>query len=143
MSEKNQDNQMITVETTVNASLNTVWDSFTNPAHITKWCFASDDWHAPYAENDIQTGGKFKTTMAAKDGSFSFDFEGEYSLVKAQEEINYFLEDGRTVKINFISEGDTTKVIETFDPENENPADMQKAGWQAILDNFKKYTESI
>ncbi len=143
MSETNQDNQMITVETTVNASLNTVWDSFTNPAHITKWCFASDDWHAPYAENDIQTGGKFKTTMAAKDGSFSFDFEGEYSLVKSQEEINYFLEDGRTVKINFISEGNTTNVIETFDPENENPADMQKAGWQAILDNFKKYTESI
>lgn len=143
MSETNQDNQMITVETTVNASLNTVWDSFTNPAHITKWCFASDDWHAPYAENDIQTGGKFKTTMAAKDGSFSFDFEGEYSLVKSQEEINYFLEDGRIVKINFISEENSTKVIETFDPENENPADMQKAGWQAILDNFKKYTESI
>ncbi|MEY5049848.1 MAG: hypothetical protein RLZZ175_3207 [Bacteroidota bacterium] len=143
MSETNQDNQMITVETTVNASLNTVWDSFTNPTHITQWCFASDDWHAPYAENDIQTGGKFKTTMAAKDGSFSFDFEGEYSLVKSQEEINYFLEDGRTVKINFISEENSTKVIETFDPENENPADMQKAGWQAILDNFKKYTESI
>ncbi len=143
MSETNQDNQMITVETTVNASLNTVWDSFTNPVHITKWCFASDDWHAPYAENDIQTGGKFKTTMAAKDGSFSFDFEGEYSLVKSHEEINYFLEDGRKVKISFIPEGNTTKVIEIFDPENENPADMQKAGWQAILDNFKKYTESI
>jgi uncharacterized protein YndB with AHSA1/START domain len=143
MSNQNQFNQKITVETTVNTSLQKVWDSFTNPAHITKWCFASDDWHAPYAENDIRTGGKFKTTMAAKDGSFSFDFEGEYSLVKAQEEINYFLEDGRTVKINFITEGNTTKVIETFDPENENPADMQKAGWQAIKDNFKKYTESI
>lgn len=143
MSETNQDNQMITVETTVNASLNTVWDSFTNPSHITKWCFASDDWHAPFAENDIKTGGKFKTTMAAKDGSFSFDFEGEYSLVKAQEEINYELEDGRKVKISFLVEGENTKVIETFDPENENPADMQKAGWQAILDNFKKYTESI
>lgn len=143
MSNQNQFNQKITVETTVNTSLQKVWDSFTNPAHITKWCFASDDWHAPYAENDIRTGGKFKTTMAAKDGSFSFDFEGEYSLVKTQEEINYFLEDGRTVKINFISEGNTTKVIETFDPENENPADMQQAGWQAILDNFKKYTESI
>ena len=143
MSHINQDNQRITVETTVNASLNTVWDSFTNPTHIIKWYFASDDWHAPFAENDIQTGGKFKTTMAAKDGSFSFDFEGEYSLVKAQEEINYFLADGRTVKINFISEGNTTKVIETFDPENKNLAEMQKAGWQSILDNFKKYTESI
>ncbi|MEQ8808741.1 MAG: SRPBCC domain-containing protein, partial [Imperialibacter sp.] len=101
------------------------------------------DWHAPFAENDPKTGGKFKTTMAAKDGSFSFDFEGVYSLVKKNEQIAYGLADGRQVNITFTAQGNKTKVVETFDPEKENPIEMQRGGWQAILDNFKKHTESV
>ncbi len=132
----------ITVETTVKAPIEKVWRSWSEPQHITKWCAASDDWHAPYADNDLRTDGKFKTTMAAKDGSFSFDFGGIYTNVENLKVIEYKMEDGRTVKINFTSVGHETKIVETFDPESENPAEMQRAGWQAILDNFKKYTET-
>jgi uncharacterized protein YndB with AHSA1/START domain len=131
----------IIVEATINAPIEKVWESWGKPEHITKWCQASPEWHAPYAENDLRTGGKFKTTMAAKDGSFSFDFEGVYSEVVGHELIAYGLEDGRQVKIEFFADGDTTKVIETFDPETQNPIEMQRGGWQAILDSFKKYTE--
>ncbi len=106
----------ITVEATVNAPIEKVWECWTNPEHITQWAFESDDWHAPYADNDPQTGGKFKTTMAAKDGSFSFDFEGVYSKVIENSYIEYGLGDGREVKITFESLGDTTKVTESFDP---------------------------
>jgi len=136
------DKTAITVEATVNAPIETVWESWTKPEHITQWCHASDDWHAPYADNDAQTGGKFKTTMAAKDGSFSFDFEGVYSNVAQYSLIEYGLGDGRKVKIEFLGDGDTTKVTETFDPETQNPIEMQRGGWQAILNNFKKYTET-
>ncbi len=132
----------ITVEATVNAPIEKVWECWTNPEHITQWAFASDDWHAPYADNDPQTGGKFKTTMAAKDGSFSFDFEGVYSKVIENSYIEYGLGDGREVKITFESLGDTTKVTESFDPETINPIEMQRGGWQAILNNFKKHTEA-
>jgi uncharacterized protein YndB with AHSA1/START domain len=131
-----------TVETTVNAPVTKVWECWTKPEHITKWCHASDDWHAPYAENDPQTDGKFKTTMAAKDGSFSFDFEGAYTKVVENSLIEYGIGDGRAVKIVFTSTGDTTKITETFGAENENPIEMQRAGWQAILDNFKKHAEA-
>lgn len=132
----------ITVQATVNAPVEKVWDFWANPQHITKWAFASDDWHAPYADNDLRTGGKFNTTMAAKDGSFSFDFGGVYTDVKEYSLIAYVLEDGRTVNITFISKGNSTEIIETFDPENINPLEMQQGGWQAILDNFKKYAEA-
>lgn len=132
----------ITVETTINAPIEKVWDYWTNPERITQWAFASDDWHAPYADNDLRTGGKFKTTMAAKDGSFSFDFGGIYSEVEEHRVIAYAMEDGRKVSILFEANGDTTKVTETFDPESTNPIEMQRGGWQAILDNFKKYTEA-
>lgn len=132
----------VTVETIVNAPMEKVWESWTDPKHIVKWCFASDDWEAPYAENDIQTGGKFKTTMAAKDKSFSFDFGGTYSNVKNHELIEYELGDGRRVKITFTKVPDGIKVTETFDIEKINSAEMQRSGWQAILDNFKKYTEN-
>lgn len=132
----------ITIQATVNAPVDKVWKYWNEPAHIMKWAFASDDWHAPKAENDLRVDGKFSTTMAAKDGSFSFDFGGVYTKVEKHKAIEYILGDGRTVKITFFSEGNQTKVVETFDPENENPEDMQQAGWQAILDNFRKYTES-
>lgn len=131
----------ITVQSTINAPVTKVWDYWTNPEHITQWTFASDDWHAPYADNDLRTGGKFKTTMAAKDGSFSFDFGGEYSQVDEHRAIAYAMEDGRKVSVLFESDGNSTQVTETFDPESTNPIEMQRGGWQAILDNFKKYTE--
>ncbi|GAB3913014.1 SRPBCC family protein [Mucilaginibacter boryungensis] len=131
----------ITVAATVNAPIAKVWDYWNSPEHITKWCQASPDWHAPFAENDPRTGGKFKTTMAAKDGSFSFDFGGTYSEVTDHQLIAYSMDDGRQVKVVFEDKGDSTKVTETFDPESQNPIEMQRGGWQAILDSFKKYTE--
>jgi uncharacterized protein YndB with AHSA1/START domain len=133
----------ITVETTVKAPIEKVWKTWTEPRHVTKWCYASDDWHAPYAENDPRTGGTFKTTMAARDGSASFDFGGVYSNVEPNKAIEYSIEDGRNVKIRFTAQGKETKVTETFDAEDTNPIEMQRGGWQAILDNFKKYTESV
>lgn len=135
--------QTITVETNVNAPIAKVWESWTLPQHITKWNQASDDWHTPYAENDCRTGGKFKSTMAAKDGSFSFDFEGIYSSVTPQERIEYAMADGRKVKVIFQGNGNQTKVIETFDPESENSLELQRGGWQAILNSFKRYTEGL
>ena len=132
----------ITVEATVKAPVEKVWAYWSEPKHITKWCQASDDWHAPYAENDLRTGGNFKTTMAAKDGSFSFDFGGVYDHVQPNKLIQYTMSDGRKVKIVFASNGNETKVTETFDAESENPIEMQRGGWQAILDNFKRYTEA-
>lgn len=131
----------ITVETTINASVDKVWKYWTTPEHITNWTFASSDWHAPYADNDLKVGGKFKTTMAAKDGSMGFDFEGIYSAVDQNKLIAYYLGDGRQVNITFKEINGKTKVIETFDPEQVNSIEMQKGGWQSILDNFKKYTE--
>jgi uncharacterized protein YndB with AHSA1/START domain len=133
----------ITVQTTINAPVEKVWATWSEPQHITKWCQASDDWHAPYADNDLKEGGTFKTTMAAKDGSFSFDFGGVYTTVEKNKTIAYEMSDGRKVHVTFSAEGNQTKVVETFDPENQNPLDMQRSGWQAILDNFKKYTESL
>jgi len=132
----------ITVKTTVNAPVAKVWQYWSEPQHITNWAFASDDWHAPYAENDLREEGKFKTTMAAKDGSMSFDFEGIYTAVKDQELIAYTIADGRKVNITFTVNGNSTDIVETFEAEDTFPAEMQQSGWQAILDNFKKYVES-
>lgn len=133
----------ITVSAVINAPIAKVWNAWNEPAHITQWCQASPDWHAPYAENDLRKDGKFKTTMAAKDGSYSFDFGGVYSEVEPHQLIAYAMEDGRKVKIVFEDLGISTKVTETFDPEETNPIEMQQGGWQAILDSFKKYTEQL
>lgn len=132
----------ITVETTVKAPVEKVWKFWNEPEHIKQWAFASDDWHAPHVENDIRTNGKFKTTMAAKDGSVSFDFEGVYTNVRLRKVIEYTMSDGRKVKITFTPKGNETKVVETFEAEGENPIEMQRGGWQAILDNFRKHTEN-
>ena len=132
----------ITVETTLQAPVKKAWQFFTEPEHITQWCQASDDWHAPYAENDVRTGGKFKTTMAAKDKSMQFDFGGVYTNVQPEKLIEYTMDDGRKVKVVFTSQGNTTKVTETFEAEDTNSIDMQRGGWQAILDNYKKHTET-
>jgi len=134
-------NLPITVSTTVAATPKLVWECWTKPEHITQWCQASDDWHAPKAINDLREGGNFSTTMAARDGSFSFDFAGVYDTVVEHKQIAYTMEDGRKVNILFEQNGDATTVTETFDAEQENPEEMQRAGWQAILDNFKKHVE--
>lgn len=138
---KNSNSNAITVQATINAPAEKVWSYWNAPEHITKWCQASADWHAPYAENDLRPDGKFKTTMAAKDGSFSFDFEGVYTEVEPYKLISYTMADGRMVTIEFEENDNTTTVTETFDPENTNPIEMQRGGWQAILDNFKQYAE--
>lgn len=131
----------ITVQSKVNAPVEKVWDYWNTPEHIMKWNSASPDWHTPKSENDLRVGGKFSARMEAKDGSFGFDFGGVYDEVVTNERIAYTMEDGRKTEITFINHGDTTEVIETFDAEGQNPVEMQQAGWQAILDNFKKYTE--
>jgi uncharacterized protein YndB with AHSA1/START domain len=132
----------ITVQTIVNAPIEKVWECWNRPEHITGWAFASDDWEAPAAENDLRVGGKFKTRMAAKDGSSGFDFEGVYSQVKEHELIEYDMSDGRHVKVVFEETPEGVRVTETFDPEQENTEELQRSGWQAILDNFKKYVEA-
>lgn len=133
---------VITVATEVAAPVEKVWQFWSEPAHITKWCNASDDWHTPNATNDLRTGGQFSTRMEAKDGSMRFDFGGTYTEVTPHKHIAYEMGDGRKVDITFESDGSATKVTESFEAESENPVEMQKGGWQAILDNFKHYTES-
>jgi uncharacterized protein YndB with AHSA1/START domain len=135
--------QTITVETIVNAPVQKVWQVWSSPEHIVKWNTPSEDWHTPKAENDLRAGGKFSSRMEAKDGSFGFDFHGVYDDVAEHKSIKYTIADGRKVAISFEGNGDTTRVTETFDPEKINSIEMQQAGWQAILDNFKKYVESI
>lgn len=132
----------ITVETTVKAPVSKAWKLWNEPEDIKNWCSASEDWHAPYAENDLQTGKRFMTTMAAKDGSMSFDFGGVYTNIEPHKEIAYTMDDGREVAITFTDLGNETKVVETFEAETSNPEEMQRGGWQAILDNFKKYAEA-
>ena len=134
--------KVITIQTTVNAPVEKVWEYWSKPEHITKWSYASDDWHTPRAENDLRVGGKFVSRMEAKDGSMGFEFGGTYDVVNQNEYIEYTLGDGRKVQVNFSPEGNTTGIVESFQAEGTNPVEMQQAGWQAILDNFKKYTEA-
>jgi uncharacterized protein YndB with AHSA1/START domain len=133
---------MITVESTINAPVEKVWAYWTKPEHITQWCFASQDWHTPTATNDLREGGKFSSRMEAKDGSMGFDFWGIYDVVKENNTITYTMGDGRTAQISFTAGGGATKIVETFEAESTNPVEMQQGGWQAILDNFKKYAEA-
>lgn len=132
----------ITVEATISEGVQKIWDYYTQPAHITNWNFASDDWCCPRAENDLRVGGKLKSRMEARDGSMGFDFEAIYDVVKDQHKISYTMADGRKCTIEFESQDGETKVTTTFDAENQNSLDMQRDGWQAILDNFKSYVEA-
>ena len=132
----------ITVETTISAPIEKVWNFWTEPKHIMQWNSASDDWHTPKATNDLRVGGAFKARMEAKDGSSGFDFSGEYIAVDKHALIEYVMSDGRKVRLSFVPQGNKTNVSETFDPEGTNSLELQRAGWQAILDNFKKYVES-
>jgi uncharacterized protein YndB with AHSA1/START domain len=132
----------ITLERTINAPVEKTWKFWTGVEHITKWNSASEDWHTPRATNDLRTGGKFTSRMEAKDGSFGFDFGGTYTEVKTNQLIAYTMDDGRKATITFSGNNNTTKVVETFEAESVNSIEQQKTGWQSILDNFKKYTES-
>ena len=132
----------ITIEATVNQSPEVVWDHYTNAKHIINWNFASDDWHCPRAENNPVVGGAYFSRMEAKDGSFGFDFEAVYTEIKPFKSFTYEF-GGRLATVDFTEINSQTEVTVTFDPEHENPIDLQKSGWQSILDNFKKYAESI
>lgn len=131
----------ITINVSIKAPASKVWEYWTAPEHITKWNNASDDWHSPSAENDVRTGGKFNIRMEAKDGSVGFDFGGVYDNVRPNEIIEYTMGDGRKVTVNFKESDGKTEVTETFEAESVNPLEMQREGWQNILNNFKKYTE--
>lgn len=132
----------ITIDSTINANSEKVWDYWTEPDHITKWNFASDDWRCPSAENDMTIGGTYKARMEAKDGSFGFDFEAIYDEIIEHKKIVYTIADGRKVTTTFEKLDGLTKVTTTFEAESENPIEMQHDGWQAILDNFKRYVEN-
>ena len=131
----------ITIETIVKAPLATVWERWTNPRDIEQWNAASDDWCCPKATNDLRVGGTFSSRMEAKDKSEGFDFEGTYTAVTPHQHIAYVLADDRKIDIHFEEVADGVKVTETFDTEDENSAEMQRAGWQAIMDRFKAHVE--
>jgi uncharacterized protein YndB with AHSA1/START domain len=131
----------IRVETLVRAPIQKVWEYWTSPEHIIKWNFASDDWHCPSAENNLRSGGKFSWRMEAKNGSMGFDYSGKYTQIKELELIKLVLEDDRQVGIEFRENDGMTAVIEVFEPD-ENDPELQRLGWQAILDNFKNYVEA-
>lgn len=133
----------ITIQTTINASPKLVWEVLTEPKHIIQWNAADPSWHTPSASVDLTIGGSFKSRMEARDGSFGFDFEGIYTDVKWLTSYAYVLGDGRKVELELIPKGNQTEVVETFDPEQENSLELQRSGWQSILDNCKTYTESL
>lgn len=133
---------MITVQTKIQAPIAIIWDLWTKPEHIIKWNAASEDWHTPYAENDLKVGGKFKSTMASKDGTMSFDFVGTYDVILDKKLIAYTIEDGRSVMIVFDELEDGFEVREYFEPESVHPEELQYQGWLSILENFKRYVEN-
>ena len=137
-----QSSNHITVQTTVNAPIERVWDFWVSPGRIQEWNHASPDWHCPSATNDLRVGGEFHYVMAAKDGSIDFDFNGMYTEVTTLSRIAYSIQDGRTVVVTFEPTDEGVVVTETFEMEHENSAEMQKGGWQAILENFKRCVEA-
>ena len=133
--------EKIQVSVSVTADKQKVWEYYTNPEHITQWNFADPSWHCPSATNDMKVGGVYKARMEARDGSFGFDFEAIYTEINNQESFTYQFGD-RLATIEFNNKNNQTEVIITFDPETENSVELQRNGWQSILNNFKKYTES-
>lgn len=133
--------QFISIETKVSAPVEEVWKFWTTPKHITNWNNASADWYTPSAENDLREGGSFSYRMAARDNSASFNFTGIYDEVRENQLLVYTIEDGREVRVKFQEENGTTHVVEQFVPDATQANDVQKRGWQAILDNFKRYVE--
>lgn len=136
-------NARITVQVDVEATPRQAWEAFTNDEAVVVWNHASDDWHCPAATSDLRPGGTFSQTLAAKDGSMSFDMTGEYTDVEAPYRLAYTMADGRHVEVGFAEQPDgTTQVTETFDPEGENPPELQREGWQATLDNYRDYANA-
>jgi uncharacterized protein YndB with AHSA1/START domain len=133
---------MITVQNTINASIDKIWDFWTLPEHIKNWNTAIDNWYTLHVENDLKTGGRFKYKMAQKGGSSSFDFEGVYTKVESLALIAYKLSDNRTGKVSFEKSGNTVKITEVFEPTTGEPESMQELWCQTVIDNFKKYVES-
>lgn len=129
----------ITVQTDVNASPQVAWELYTNPKHMICWNFASPDWHCPQASNDLRPGGILCATMAARDGSVSFDFTGVYDRVNPARQLCYTISDGRKVEVRFEALTDSTRILVTFEPELEHSLEMQREGWQAILDNYARF----
>lgn len=134
---------ILTVTATIQAPVHKVWEFWTKPDHITKWNKASSDWHTPRAENDLRPGGKFLSRMESVDGMEGFDFTGTYQKVEEHQLISCLMDDGRKVEIKFEDKGDSTSVTESFEAETQNSVELQVQGWQAILDNFKAYAESM
>ncbi len=134
-------NISITVSAIINSNVQMAWEYWTDPKHIIRWNNASPDWHTPRAENDLRIGGKFLSRMEARDGSMGFDFSGKYTKVVQQKLIELILDDNRKVQVRFEANGNKTTVTEVFEAEHENSIELQQTGWQAILDNFKKYVE--
>ena len=135
------DTTKITIQAVIAADRQKVWNCYTQPEHITKWNFATDTWHCPAASNDMRVGGKYLARMEAKDGSFAFDFEAVYNEIVDGEKFTYTMPDNREIQVSFEKMDDKTRVTVTFDPENVNPVDLQRDGWQSILDNFRRYAE--
>lgn len=133
----------IIVQVSVNAPLETAWRTWNSPEHITNWNFANDDWCCPRAEVDLRTGGSFSSRMEAKDGSFGFDFSATYDAVEPMRHIAYTMPDGRKVTIQFAETDGITRIEQTFDAETENSVELQQAGWQAIMNNYQRYTEGL
>jgi uncharacterized protein YndB with AHSA1/START domain len=131
----------ITIDVSIHAPRERVWECFTTPAHIKEWNHASDDWECTHAVNDLRVGGRLSARMAAKDGSAAFEFGGVYTDVVPYERLAFTMDDGRQVTLTFETVGEQTRVVETFDPESENPREMQQEGWQSILNSFKRHTE--
>ncbi len=132
----------VTVNATINADANKVWNYYTTPEHITQWNFADPSWQCPSATNDMRVGGKYAARMEAKDGSFGFDFEATYDAITPGKGFTYTMPDGRQASVDFNGNGHQTDVVVSFDPEGQNPIEMQQSGWQAILNNFKQYAEN-
>jgi uncharacterized protein YndB with AHSA1/START domain len=136
--------KMITITATINAPLETAWNSYTQPEHITQWNFADPSWHCPRASNDLRVGGQFSSHMAARDGSMAFDFGGTYTDVITHQHIAYKMDDDRTAQISFKALGSNqTEITTVFEMESQNPEEMQRGGWQAILNEYKRHTESL
>lgn len=133
----------ITIQATVSTDAAKAWDCYTSPEHITQWNFADESWQCPRAENDLRVGGKYTARMEAKDGSWGFDFEAVYNEIVDGKSFTYTLGDGRQVSTSFEDLGGQTLVTTIFDAEGQNPIEMQQAGWQAILNNYKKYAEGL
>lgn len=132
----------IQIQAQINAHIGQTWEFYTNPKHIMNWNFASEDWECTQAENELISGGRFRYHMSAKDKSMSFDFTGQFTIIEKDRLITYKLDDDRQVQVHFTSENDATTVIVIFDPDSSHGESFQKAGWQSILNNFKKYVEA-